>query len=71
MKHSKMKRTLIARLGIVAAAVASAATTFAGGARCGRVALHTWLTTAEFKDISVTAPDGDRKSHTSELQSRI
>jgi alpha-L-arabinofuranosidase len=33
-------------------------TVFADGARCGRVALHTWLTSAEFKDISVTAADG-------------
>ena len=34
------------------------ACTAAMAARNGRVALHTWLTTAEFKDISVTAPDG-------------
>ncbi len=26
--------------------------------KCGRVALHTWLTAAEFKDVTVTAPDG-------------
>ena len=30
----------------------------AEGVKCGRVALHTWLTSAEFKDISVTAADG-------------
>ena len=47
----------IGRIVAVAAAVA-AASAQAAGARCGRVALHTWLTTAEFKDITVTAPDG-------------
>ena len=41
-----------------AAASLISGTCFADGVRCGRVALHTWLTTAEFKDISVTAPDG-------------
>ena len=30
----------------------------AEGVKCGRVALHTWLTSAEFKDISVTAAAG-------------
>ena len=33
-------------------------TLFGAGARQGRVALHTWLTTAEFKEISVTGLDG-------------
>ena len=36
----------------------SAPFTFADGARCGRVALHTWLTAAEFKDVTVAAADG-------------
>ena len=47
----------IARAAAVAVAVA-AFSACAAGAQCGRVALHTWLTVAEFKDISVTAPDG-------------
>ena len=42
---------------LVAAGVALASMTAFGAAQ-GRVALHTWLTKAEFKDISVTAPDG-------------
>ena len=47
----------IGRAAVAAVAVA-ASSACAAGARCGRVALHTWLTVAEFKDISVTAPDG-------------
>ncbi len=42
---------------LVAAGLALAGTAL-WGAPHGRVALHTWLTSAEFKDISVTAPDG-------------
>ena len=36
----------------------AAFSTFADSARCGRVALHTWLTAAEFKDVTVVATDG-------------
>ena len=58
MKHIYLGNNTISRLGVVAAAMIAASAAFARGTRCGRVALHTWLTTAEFKDISVTAPDG-------------
>ena len=58
MKHIYLGNNTISRLGVVAAAMIAASAAYAGGTRCGRVALHTWLTTAEFKDISVTAPDG-------------
>ena len=56
---NKIKSTARARVALATvAALFMACAAFADGSRCGRVALHTWLTTAEFKDISVTAPDG-------------
>ena len=56
---NKIKSTARARVALVTvAALFTACAAFADSSRCGRVALHTWLTTAEFKDISVTAPDG-------------
>ena len=53
-----MQNMKLIRAGALAAASLMAISVFADGARCGCVALHTWLTTAEFKDISVTAPNG-------------
>lgn len=44
--------------GIMAAFAAAFASVAVLGANQGQVALHTWLTTAEFKDVTVTAPDG-------------
>ena len=45
--------------GFAAAMLALAAVSAtAGGVNCGRVALHTWWTAAEFKDVTVTASDG-------------
>ena len=56
---NKIKSTARARVALATvAALFTACAAFADSSRCGRVALHTWLTTAEFKDISVTAPDG-------------
>ena len=43
---------------ILAFALAATLTGAFAGVRQGRVALHTWCTSAEFKDISVTSVDG-------------
>ena len=58
MKHIDAKKNMASRLGILAAAAIASVASFADGTRCGRAALHTWLTAAEFKDVSVVAPDG-------------
>ena len=48
----------VLRYSVFAAVAVHVTFAFAADARCGRVALHTWLTAAEFKDISVTGADG-------------
>ena len=52
-----MRKRFFLECAVFAISVFSCAA-FADGARYGRVALHTWLTSAEFKDILVTAADG-------------
>ena len=56
--NRQMKRLDFTKFGAVATMSVMALSAFADGARSGRVALHTWLTSAEFKDISVVAADG-------------
>ena len=54
----KMIRRSFWELSVFVAIAVRVTVAFAVDARCGRVALHTWLTAAEFKDISVTGADG-------------
>ena len=55
---SSFKVTEARRFAVFAGMALAAFVAVGQEANRGRVALHTWLTTAEFKDISVTGADG-------------
>ncbi|MBQ4200380.1 MAG: DUF1080 domain-containing protein [Kiritimatiellae bacterium] len=53
-----MKKLKLLKIGVVVALSFAAMVAAANCAGQGRVALHTWLTSAEFKDVTVISSDG-------------